>query len=508
MKEINNLNLEFFKKTDWYKISQYNDCILMKYLQFDCERNSLYKEEVEKSYKIKTLLYFNDEEYFDLGETKEWNPNMNKRFAKNNQIIDEYFYLCDKRCKECVNYSRKINSIIDLDKYTKKELIKIFEGYTLKILKVMPFVNTLTIFENFLTAKLRDSLKQRKIKKSYILKYLLKFSLPIKETFSSKQNRELLKLAKEIQKTKFLKKNRRKINQIKYKDFPEKIRKKIEEHQQKYAWMGIIFMRGKPYSTNKFFEDLKGLLVKNCAKKLDSLIKEKRNKEDNIFNIIKKLRFSKEEKFIVEKLRQIAFMRVYRIDMINISNFYALKFLEYIANKVSLSYKDSLFLMPSEIKESLLDKKNFENDIKIRKKGWAMIIYKDKLELITGEKYNLIKDEVFTKDYSKFDSVKGMVAYKGKVIGKVFIAMNSGQLKGITKEDILIAPETTVDFEIAMEKVKAIVTDRGGILSHAAIVSREMKKPCVIGTKIATKVFKDGDLIEVDANKGIVRKIK
>ncbi|MEK7075302.1 MAG: PEP-utilizing enzyme [Patescibacteria group bacterium] len=46
------------------------------------------------------------------------------------------------------------------------------------------------------------------------------------------------------------------------------------------------------------------------------------------------------------------------------------------------------------------------------------------------------------------------------------------------------------------------------MLSHAAITAREMKKPCVIGTQIGTKVFKDGDLIEVDANNGIVRKVK
>ena len=59
-----------------------------------------------------------------------------------------------------------------------------------------------------------------------------------------------------------------------------------------------------------------------------------------------------------------------------------------------------------------------------------------------------------------------------------------------------------------MKKAIAIVTDTGGITSHAAIVSRELGKPCIAGTKIATKVFKDGDLIEVDANKGIVKKVE
>jgi phosphohistidine swiveling domain-containing protein len=50
--------------------------------------------------------------------------------------------------------------------------------------------------------------------------------------------------------------------------------------------------------------------------------------------------------------------------------------------------------------------------------------------------------------------------------------------------------------------------NEGGICSHAAIISRELKKPCIIGAENATKFFKDGELIEVDANKGIVRKVK
>jgi len=56
--------------------------------------------------------------------------------------------------------------------------------------------------------------------------------------------------------------------------------------------------------------------------------------------------------------------------------------------------------------------------------------------------------------------------------------------------------------------VKAIVTNEGGILCHAAIIAREFKKPCIVGTKIATQVLHDGDLVEVDANKGIVKIIK
>ena len=66
---------------------------------------------------------------------------------------------------------------------------------------------------------------------------------------------------------------------------------------------------------------------------------------------------------------------------------------------------------------------------------------------------------------------------------------------------------TKPEDNLILRKYKAIVTDEGGVLSHASIISRELKIPCVIGTKIATRVFKNGDLVEVDANKGIVRKI-
>ena len=55
-----------------------------------------------------------------------------------------------------------------------------------------------------------------------------------------------------------------------------------------------------------------------------------------------------------------------------------------------------------------------------------------------------------------------------------------------------------------MKKVAAIVTDEGGVTAHAAIISREMRIPCIVGTKIATKILNDNDFIEVDANHGRV----
>ena len=105
------------------------------------------------------------------------------------------------------------------------------------------------------------------------------------------------------------------------------------------------------------------------------------------------------------------------------------------------------------------------------------------------------------------DEVKGNIVSSGKVSGRVKIIAKKSDLNTITAGQILVANFTTPEYVPAMKKAAGVVTDDGGITSHAAIISRELGKPCVTGTKIATQVFKDGDRGEVDANQGIIRKI-
>ena len=103
--------------------------------------------------------------------------------------------------------------------------------------------------------------------------------------------------------------------------------------------------------------------------------------------------------------------------------------------------------------------------------------------------------------------VKGIPAFVGgKVVGRVRIVFNP-VLEKIKVGDVLITRMTTPVFVSLMKNAVAIVTDIGSLLSHAAIVARELKKPCVVGTEVATKIFKNGDIVEVDTNNGTVKKI-
>ena len=100
---------------------------------------------------------------------------------------------------------------------------------------------------------------------------------------------------------------------------------------------------------------------------------------------------------------------------------------------------------------------------------------------------------------------EGIIASKGKVRGRVKIILDPYGHVGFDEGDVLVTTMTTPEFIFVMKKACAVITDTGGLTSHAAIVSRELNVPCLVGTKIATQVLKDGDVVEVDADAGVVR---
>lgn len=151
------------------------------------------------------------------------------------------------------------------------------------------------------------------------------------------------------------------------------------------------------------------------------------------------------------------------------------------------------------------------SEAELKKRGEHFIFYDHKfrydvtLDDIESELNILIEKE---ESVGEVDTLKGNIAFKGKVQGKVSIVLTKSDLAKVEEGDVMVTPMTNPDFITAMERASAFVTDEGGVTSHAAITAREMNKPCIIGTKVATKVFKDGDIVEVDADNGIVRIIK
>lgn len=109
---------------------------------------------------------------------------------------------------------------------------------------------------------------------------------------------------------------------------------------------------------------------------------------------------------------------------------------------------------------------------------------------------------------SESTELKGQIANKGVATGTARRVKTIADLKNVIKGDILISPNTTTEMLSAIRKVKAIVTDEGGLASHAAIIAREFNVPCIVGTKYGTTLIKSGDRVMVDANTGVVKILK
>ncbi|MBC8500278.1 MAG: hypothetical protein ISS25_02580 [Nanoarchaeota archaeon] len=200
----------------------------------------------------------------------------------------------------------------------------------------------------------------------------------------------------------------------------------------------------------------------------------------------------------------------YRKKFIFIANHINTVFGEEISKRKNISFEDICFYTRKDLIE-LLDK-NKRVDISKRKKAFVTIYNEGGgIEYLEGDEALAYSKPFLETRVNDIKEIKGLVVSKGKknvIKGKARIVLTPKESSHFKHGDILVAPMTSPDFVTVMRKAAAIITDEGGMTSHAAIVSRELGIPCIVGTKIATKVLKDGDLVEVDADKGIVRRIK
>jgi phosphohistidine swiveling domain-containing protein len=136
---------------------------------------------------------------------------------------------------------------------------------------------------------------------------------------------------------------------------------------------------------------------------------------------------------------------------------------------------------------------------------FAWVGYREGLVVSSDEAFCKAIDGLLTHEAQT--QLKGFVAFKGVVRGKAKIILSERDFPHFQEGDILITSMTRPEFLPVMRRASAFVTNEGGITCHAAIVARELQKPCVIGTRVATTSFKDGEMIEVDAEKGLVRRV-
>lgn len=199
-----------------------------------------------------------------------------------------------------------------------------------------------------------------------------------------------------------------------------------------------------------------------------------------------------------DRIKRILMDHRYKYDkIIYISTDYmASKLLETLPDK----YKEYISVM------TLDELKNInQTDINVlekRKNGY--IYYDGKIELKSMSEFCKEKGFIIKSDVLE-ENIKGDVAYGGIIKGTVKIILNSKDFDKFKEDDILVTSMTTPKFTSIMKKASGIITDEGGVTCHASIIARELKKPCIVGCKNATKILKDNMKIELDAISGVVR---
>ena len=208
---------------------------------------------------------------------------------------------------------------------------------------------------------------------------------------------------------------------------------------------------------------------------------------------------------LVELVRNLIYLKAHRIDIYARSLSNALGLFDEIAKRLEVTFENLLKLTGEEILDALRGgevPRDFD-----KRATYLYVLIDGELHYFHGKARAEAEKILYKNDYSSMRELRGRTAYPGVVRGPARVLMTDLDLHKLKKGDILIANLTNPNFDPAFGIVAGVVTDEGGMLCHSAIMAREFKIPCVIATKLATQVFKDGDMLEIDAAGGTVRKI-
>jgi len=386
---------------------------------------------------------------------------------------------------------------MDLSKKTNKQLLGFYQQYNQKYKTMYLYgwlANAAEGETNLFSKKLEQVLltKLARIgKTSKIGEYFsILVSLP-KDSDRDKEQKAFLRLLIKA-------KDQKNLNQIFF------------AHQARYCWLQYDY-NGPALPISYFVDQAKSLLknkinptqeLKKIVESRQALIKKQRQFE-------KELGLTPSEKYLFWLARQFSFIKNYRKDVLYKSYYQNDRLLQEIGRRLNLSINQVKYILPFEMAAALLDQKYNPALLNQRSKYSVVVFGRQQLKVLVGAAAKkIIRQEIRLKKIKNQPSeLAGQVAYSGHAEGIVKIVNLVQDLKDFKLGNILVSEKTNPNLIPAMKKAAAIITDAGGLTCHAAIVSRELKKPCIVGTKIATQVFKDGDQVKVDGGRGIITKL-
>lgn len=380
-------------------------------------------------------------------------------------------------------------------------------------------------FSKYMTGFLRERIKKLKLDLEPATVFSV-LSTPKTESFSAKEEKESLKILSWINSTLSFKLwlTSQKQNQLvsNLQQLPKDWIKKIEKHHYDFCWLPYTYI-GPAYGKDYYLETWRGLAQENFNpdKRLAELKERTQAVQNQKKELTKKLRLTREEKQWFKIAADIVWLKGFRKETY-FHGFYVIdQLLKEIGKRSGLSTLQTKYLLPSELPKALMGK-DFSGVVNERqrfsviygrtpknykelKKGWT----EKGITIFTGKKAKaFLKRQNFEKiKIVQTNELAGTCACPGAAKGTVRIINVPEEMGKMNPGDIMLSHTTFPSLVPAMKKAAAIITEDGGITCHAAIVARELQTPCVVGCRHALQILKDGDLVEVEATKGLIRKI-
>jgi phosphohistidine swiveling domain-containing protein len=412
------------------------------------------------------------------------------RFILDDRKLNKYYRAWQKDLKELLKFQKQIAN--KLSGYSDSQLVKAYQAWQKK------YVDFWTIGELPEVANwggeqiLKEILSQLVSAEDFIYAFE-KLAAPDQLSFYQKAELDLLKLKHLVSNKKLF-------------------TKRLADYQKNYFWILNNYHHSRVLSVAYFSKQLAGYSISQAQNKLKELSALPAEVRQEKAAIGKKYKLDKKVLKIASRLSFCVWWQDLRKYYIFLANHFIDLFLKEFAKRFNLKFDDLHYYNCQEILD-LLEKGKKVSAAEIRTRRQNLIAhYSEKtnsLTYIVGPKAKqIIKKYMTVKAKANIKEFKGLVVSQGKTVrGRVKIITSVRDIGKLKKGEILVTPMTSPDYIMAIRRAGAIITDEGGMTCHAAIVSRELGIPCVVGTKIATKVLKDGNTVEVNTSQGKVKVI-
>ncbi|MFH1439683.1 MAG: PEP-utilizing enzyme [Candidatus Woesearchaeota archaeon] len=526
-------NLARFQNKKWYH-QRFDGCV--HFLFYIVEGESRPEQRKQGWHNYNHACFFNNDRadwFIPMEDINRITREIIEKAKTYNNISRNLMKLWDedeKNFYEICNRIQKMQvsgELYDESKLNDKKLFNLYKEFSEKTILRCTSSSIIDGFalgsDEIVADMIINFLKEKNLLSNYS-DVFSKLTAPVDQSFINEAEVNLLRIALMIEDTnngmkKFILSHsvEESLKELDKKEFLE-IKEKLEEHEKSYFWSKNNYVHANILDKKHFMKEIKDIfetgfnISAEIKKIVDTPVLNKKIKE----KLMDELDIPQHLRNLLKILEDFTKWQDDRKKATYWYIHYGSLLIEEIGRRCSLSLNEMKYLTPAEIKlleESQISadgkvSDEYKKEIQQRAKESAFIDINEECLCVISEELETLKKAVLeTEDYSKIKEFKGLSASTGYAKGRVKIIKSATEAGKVERGDVLVAVMTRPDYVSAMKKAAAIVTEEGGVTCHAAIVSRELKIPCIIGTKIATKALKDGQMVEVDADNGVVRKI-